>query len=65
MDRDCLRPARSRRADEKPTLGADATAAHGSLPALDTPAREDRSSGRTVACPGRSSVLWLLGPCAL
>jgi hypothetical protein len=27
--------------------------------------RGGRSSGLTVVYPGRSSVLWLLGPCVL
>jgi hypothetical protein len=66
-DQGCLRPVRSRRVDGTSTLGDDATAAvaaaHGYLPALDTPERGDHSSGLTVVCPGRSSVLWLLGPC--
>ncbi len=64
-DRGYPRPVRWRRADEKSSLAADATAADDSLPALGTLAHGDRSSGLTVVCPGRSSVLWLLGPCVL
>jgi hypothetical protein len=65
MDRDCPRPARWRWADERLSLGVDATAAGDSLPALETPGHGDRSSGLTGACPGRSFVLWPPGPCVL